>query len=72
MIKLDKGSIVRGVLGLLAFVNVALELSGHNPIPIDEGAINTFITLAFLGITTVLGYYKTLTLHKRHMLLKLT
>lgn len=58
MIKLDKGSLVRGVLGLLAFVNVALELSGHNPIPIDEGAINTFVTLAFLGITTILGYYK--------------
>ncbi len=56
--KISAGTIARLVLLLLALVNSALTAAGKSPIPIDEEGIQQFITLAFLGITSLWAYWK--------------
>lgn len=56
--KISAGTITRFVLLLLALINSALTAAGKSPIPIDEEGIQQFITLAFLGITSLWAYWK--------------
>ncbi len=56
--KISAGTIARFVLLLLALVNSALTAAGKSPIPIDEEGVQQFITLAFLGITSLWAYWK--------------
>ncbi len=56
--KISAGTIARLVLLLLALVNSALTAAGKSPIPIDEEGVQQFITLAFLGITSLWAYWK--------------
>lgn len=58
--KISAGTIARLVLLLLALVNSALTAAGKSPIPIDEEGVQQFITLAFLGITSLWAYWKTM------------
>lgn len=52
------GTVTRFVLLLLALVNSGLEMSGHSVIPVDEEGVSTFISLAFLGGTSLWAYWK--------------
>ncbi|QZD57992.1 phage holin [Bacillus pumilus] len=64
--KISAGTIARLVLLLLALVNSALTAAGKSPIPIDEEGIQQFITLAFLGITSLWAYWKNNDITKKH------
>lgn len=64
--KISAGTIARLVLLLLALVNSALTAAGKSPIPIDEEGVQQFITLAFLGITSLWAYWKNNDITKKH------
>jgi SPP1 family holin len=52
------GTVTRFVLLLLALINSALEMSGVAVVPVDEEGLRQFISLAFLGGTTLWAYWK--------------
>jgi SPP1 family holin len=55
---INAGTVTRFVLLALALVNSGLEMSGHGVIPVDEEGVSTFISLAFLGGTSLWSYWK--------------
>ncbi|MGE6630134.1 phage holin [Bacillus sp. NPDC077027] len=56
--KISAGTITRLVLLLLALINSGLTAAGNSPIPVNEEGVQQFITLAFLGITSLWAYWK--------------
>lgn len=56
--KVSNGTIARTIILALALVNQALQMSGHSVIPIDETAISDFISYAFLGVSTIVAWWK--------------
>lgn len=57
-LKISAGTITRAVLTLLAFINIVLEMFGYSVIPVNSEAVTTFISLLFLGVTTLASYWK--------------
>ncbi|MCY8493783.1 phage holin [Bacillus inaquosorum] len=56
--KISAGTVARFVLLLVALVNSGLTMTGHSPIPVDEDGVQDFISLAFLGATSLWAYWK--------------
>ncbi|WP_332606883.1 phage holin [Bacillus spizizenii] len=56
--KISAGTVARFVLLLVALVNSGLTMTGHSPIPVDETGVQEFISLAFMGATALLAYWK--------------
>lgn len=56
--KISAGTITRAILTFLAFFNVVLEMTGHSIIPVDSEGVSTFISLAFMGATTIVSWWK--------------
>jgi len=55
---MDKGSITRTVLLLLALINQGLTMTGHSVIPVDEEAIKQMISYGFLGAASLWAWWK--------------
>ncbi|MCY8099478.1 phage holin [Bacillus haynesii] len=55
---ISAGTVARFVLLALAFVNQMLTMTGHSPIPVDEEGVQQFISLAFMGVTSLWAYWK--------------
>lgn len=55
---INAGTVARFVIILLALFNQAMVLIGQPVLPIDNEAIETFITLAFSGAAALIGYWK--------------
>jgi len=55
---MDRGSITRTVLLLLALINQGLTMTGHSVIPVDEEAIRQVISYGFLGVTSLWAWWK--------------
>lgn len=55
---ISAGTVARFVLLALALVNQALTMTGHSPIPVDEEGVRQFISLAFMGVTSLWAYWK--------------
>lgn len=56
--KISKGTIIRFVLVVVAVLNTALTVTGHNPLPFDEAWIENTITIGFDAVVTWLAYWK--------------
>ncbi|MDQ0154898.1 phage holin [Robertmurraya andreesenii] len=56
--RITAGTVTRFVLLLLALINSGLEMSGVSVLPVDEEGVSTFISLAFLGGTSLWAYWK--------------
>ncbi|MEC0448208.1 hypothetical protein SRCM100730_03957 [Bacillus velezensis] len=56
--KISAGTVARFVLLFLALVNSGLTMTGHSPIPVDESGVQDFISLVFLGVTSLWAYWK--------------
>ncbi|KMM62223.1 holin [Bacillus glycinifermentans] len=56
--RISAGTIARFVLLALALVNQTLTMTGHSPIPVDEEGVQQFISLAFMGVTSLWAYWK--------------
>lgn len=56
--KITPDTIVRAVLYIVGLVNLILTFKGHSLIPVNEQALNEFITTLYLGIVWAWGYWK--------------
>lgn len=56
--KISAGTVARFVLLLVALVNSGLTMTGHSPIPVDEAGVQDFISLVFIGATSLWAYWK--------------
>ena len=56
--KIEKSTIIRGILLVIALINVVLELTGHSVIPVDEGLVSELVSFGFLAVTAIVGYWK--------------
>lgn len=56
--KISAGTVARFVLLATALVNSGLQMAGYNTIPVDEEGVQTFISMAFLGGTSLWSYWK--------------
>ncbi|OLF86326.1 phage holin [Bacillus paralicheniformis] len=55
---ISAGTVARFVLLALALANQTLTMTGHSPIPVDEEGVQQFISLAFMGVTSLWAYWK--------------
>ncbi|KND05290.1 phage holin [Bacillus paralicheniformis] len=55
---ISAGTVARFVLLALALVNQTLTMTGYSPIPVDEEGVQKFISLAFMGVTSLWAYWK--------------
>jgi len=55
---ISAGTVARFVLLALALVNQTLTMTGRSPIPVDEEGVQQFISLAFMGVTSLWAYWK--------------
>lgn len=53
----DVGTWTRLILLLLALVNGCLTAAGKSPLPIDEQELSEFISLGFIIVTGIVGYF---------------
>lgn len=58
MKNIDAGTLTRTIVLALALVNSGLAMFGYDVIPLDEEQLSNFINMAFLGIATVLAWWK--------------
>lgn len=58
MKNMDAGSLARLIVLIVALVNSGLAMAGYNPLPIDEDALYNFISMAFVGVASWVGWYK--------------
>jgi SPP1 family holin len=56
--KISAGTVTRLVLLVIALINSGLQLAGYETIPVNEASIGEFISLAFLGATSLWAYWK--------------
>lgn len=54
----DPRVIARTVITLIAFVNSVLLVNGYHVIPIDNDAVENFITMGFSGVMTLIVWWK--------------
>ncbi|MCY8754844.1 phage holin [Bacillus haynesii] len=55
---ISAGTVSRFVILALALVNQTLTMTGHSPILVDEEGVQQFISLAFMGVTSLWAYWK--------------
>ncbi len=55
---MDKMSVIRTVILIIALVNQVLTLTGHSPLPISDETVNSFIGTAFTIIASLWTWWK--------------
>lgn len=58
MKNISVGTIVRTIMLVAVLINMILQAAGKSPLPIDEGKLTDFITLAVQGIIIVWSWWK--------------
>ena len=58
MKNIDAGTLTRTIVLALALVNSGLAMFGYYVIPLDEEQLSNFINMAFLGVATILAWWK--------------
>jgi SPP1 family holin len=58
MRNIDKGTLVRTVILVLALVNQVLTVLGINPLPIDEGNVDLLISTAWTVVAAIWSWWK--------------
>lgn len=56
--KISSGTIARTVVLVLALVNQVLSILGYKIIPIEDGQINDFVTIAFTIGSALAAWWK--------------
>jgi SPP1 family holin len=56
--KISAGTVTRLVLLIVALINSGLQLAGYETIPVNEEGLAEFISLTFLGATSLWAYWK--------------
>lgn len=56
--KVSSGTIARTVILILALVNQVLSVLGYKIIPIEDGQINDFVTIAFTIGSALAAWWK--------------
>lgn len=56
--RISSGTITRLVLLIIALVNSGLQLIGYDTIPVNEAGVSEFISLVFLGATSLWAYWR--------------
>ena len=56
--KISSGTIARTVVLILALVNQVLSVLGYKIIPIEDGEINDFVTIAFTIGSALAAWWK--------------
>ena len=56
--KISSGTIARTVVLILALVNQVLSVLGYKIIPIEDGQINDFVTIAFTIGSALAAWWK--------------
>ncbi len=55
---MDKKTLIRTVLLVLALVNQALAIAGKSPLPIENEAVELWISMAWTGIASLIAWWK--------------
>ena len=58
MRNIDKGTLIRTVILVLALVNQVLTVLGINPLPIDEGNLDLLISTAWTIVAAIWSWWK--------------
>lgn len=58
MRNIDKGTVIRTVILVLALVNQVLTVLGINPLPIDEGNLDLLISTAWTIVAAIWSWWK--------------
>lgn len=60
MKNLDKGTVVRTVLLLVALINQFLVMFGKTPLPLDEESVNNLANVLYVAVSTLFTTFMTL------------
>jgi len=55
---MNKGTIIRTLVLILAFVNHALTIAGKNPLPFDDAMIEQMVAFGFDFVASVVAWWK--------------
>lgn len=55
---MDKGSLIRTIILVIALGNQLLVASGKSPLPIDDETVNTVISTGFTIVASVWAWWK--------------
>lgn len=55
---MDKASVIRTGLLLLAMINQALALFGKSPLPFDDVDFTNFVSFIFMAVTAAIAWWK--------------
>lgn len=58
MRNIDKGTVIRTVILVLALVNQVLTVLGINPLPIEEGNLDLLISTAWTIVAAIWSWWK--------------
>ena len=56
--KISKGTIIRTLVLILAFVNHALTIAGKNPLPFDDAMIEQVVAFGFDFVASMAAWWK--------------
>jgi len=56
--RVEKGTIIRTILLVVALVNQALVISGKNTLPFSEEQMTEFLSMVFTGVTAISAWWK--------------
>lgn len=60
MKNLDKGTVIRTVLLLVALINQFLVMFGKTPLPLDEESVNNLTNVLYVAVSTLFTTFMTL------------
>ncbi|WP_144495784.1 phage holin [Bacillus pumilus] len=60
MKNLDKGTVIRTVLLLIALINQFLVMVGKTPLPLDEESVNNLADVLYVAVSTLFTTFMTL------------
>ncbi len=55
---MDKMTLTRTVILVLALMNQALVIAGKSPLPVGNEAVELWISMAWTGIASILAWWK--------------
>lgn len=55
---MDRNSVIRTIILALALVNQVLSASGKSPLPIEDQDVESFISLGFTIVASVIAWWK--------------
>ncbi len=55
---MDKMTLTRTVILVLALINQALAISGKSPLPIDDASVELWISMAWTGVASLWTWWK--------------